>query len=74
MTGDQGDNFIAGGEGPDLIEGRGGQDTIYGGEGEDVVRAADGDADQVACGPGEDNAVVDPKDSVRGNCENVRLV
>ncbi len=72
LTGDQGDNFIAGGEGPDLIDGRRGRDKLLGVEGDDVLKAADGEKDQVACGAGDDIAVVDPIDAVRGNCEDVR--
>jgi hypothetical protein len=70
IVGNEGSNVLQGGDGADTIDGRGGLDFIDAGPGDDVVRARDGAQDRVACGDGNDSAVVDAFDSVDG-CESV---
>jgi Ca2+-binding RTX toxin-like protein len=68
IVGDGGSNLLEGGQGNDLIDGRGGLDFLDGGSGNDRLLARDGHQDRVACGEGNDVAVVDAFDSVDG-CE-----
>jgi hypothetical protein len=50
-----------------------GQDRVLGGVGSDDIEAVDGEVDHVDCGPGNDQADVDPADVVLG-CETVRVI
>jgi uncharacterized repeat protein (TIGR01451 family) len=81
MSGDNGSNrlygtfagdSIHGRRGDDTIKGRGGRDCLFGERGADTIRSRDGERDVVSCGRGNDVAVADGRDSVRG-CETVRL-
>ncbi|MFN8217684.1 MAG: hypothetical protein U0R71_13915 [Solirubrobacterales bacterium] len=71
IVGGPGADRIAGGAGADCLHGGAGRDRLSGGPGIDTIYARDGAADSVACGPGEDLAVVDRQDRVRG-CEHLR--
>lgn len=75
-----GDDCVRAGPGADLVRGGRGADEIMGGvradrlqagAGADVIRAAGQGADDVRCGAGEDEAIVDGSDRVAG-CETVR--
>ncbi len=77
VVGTVGGDWIAGGGGRDRLIGEGGRDCLdggpgrdrlSGGPGDDVLRARDGSPDLVDCGPGEDLAIVDAKDTAR-SCE-----
>lgn len=68
LVGSDGDNLIDGGEGDDAIDGKGGSDQLFGGPGADRVLARDGGPDKVDCGPGDDIAILDTRDTGRG-CE-----
>jgi hypothetical protein len=70
LVGDNGSNLLQGGQGNDVIDGRRGLDFLDGGSGSDRLLARDGHQDRVACGEGDDAAVVDAFDSVDG-CEHV---
>ncbi|HVO52781.1 MAG TPA: hypothetical protein VMT37_00055 [Solirubrobacterales bacterium] len=70
ISGGAGADRLIGGDGDDCIDGGAGRDRISGGDGDDRISARDGFADVVDCGPGEDVATVDSKDTVR-NCETV---
>ncbi len=85
IDGGAGADRIEGGFGPDVLVGGPGPDTIHGDQtgencglfatctvpfGNDTIDARDGERDTVACGPGEDRAVVDAVDVVDG-CETV---
>jgi hypothetical protein len=61
-------NLLDGGAGDDVIDGGAGSDELYGGAGNDRVVARDGRRDSVDCGAGDDVALVDTLDVVRG-CE-----
>jgi Ca2+-binding RTX toxin-like protein len=78
------DDSVDGGAGNDTVTGGPGRDTIYGDAtsshcswysckipfGNDVIQARDGEVDNIDCGIGTDQAVVDTIDIV-ANCENV---
>jgi hypothetical protein len=64
-------DLVYGLAGDDTLEGRGGDDALFGGPGADRLLARDGRRDTVDCGPGQDLAVVDRRDVVRG-CERIR--
>jgi Ca2+-binding RTX toxin-like protein len=83
LSGDVDDNTLRGDTGQDLIDGtvEGGTredlreakdeaDRLLAGDASDLVMARDDLPDQVACGDGEDLAIVDDKDKVI-NCETV---
>jgi Ca2+-binding RTX toxin-like protein len=70
IVGDGGSNLLQGEQGNDLINGGGGLDFLDGGAGNDRLLARDGAQDRVACGEGNDVAVVDAFDSVDG-CESL---
>ena len=70
LRGTTADNTLESGGGDDHVNGGGGNDTIFMGAGSDVTRTRDGLADDVHCGPGEDVAFVDARDTVAG-CERV---
>jgi Ca2+-binding RTX toxin-like protein len=72
FEGDSGADLLRGGPGPDLLSGGTGADGMLGGEGDDLLRAAGGSRDTVWCGRGDDRAVVDRLDRVRG-CEAVTV-
>ena len=80
LRGTPGGDRILGRAGRDRLNGRGGDDCLIGGggrdrhsggAGDDVIRARGNARDVVACGPGDDRAVVDRRDRVRG-CETVK--
>lgn len=79
LDGGGGDDALNGGAGADVLDGGTGDDELTGGAGADVLRGGDGDdelagrdgeVDDVECGAGADDAVVDPGDRVR-ECEHV---
>lgn len=70
IRGDGGDDKLHGGRGPDEITDGPGRDFASGGHGNDTIRSRDGDRDTVRCGRGNDTAVTDNRDQVRG-CEDV---
>jgi len=70
LTGDADANVFDGGAGNDLLLGEGGADVLRAGPGDDRILARDGVADAVDCGPGTDEAITDPADTVTG-CESV---
>jgi Ca2+-binding RTX toxin-like protein len=70
-NGGAGVDRVLGGGGNDKLTGGHGSDNLNGGSGNDVLRARDRSPDRVRCGPGNDRAVVDRHDRVRG-CEVVR--
>jgi RTX calcium-binding nonapeptide repeat (4 copies) len=71
LVGDAAANTLDGGPGGDLVIGGAGGDTLAGGPGNDVIVSRDGVADTVTCGPGTDQAVIDLRDSVAGDCERI---
>jgi RTX calcium-binding nonapeptide repeat (4 copies) len=73
IYGGNGNDVIYGGPGNDVIHGGNGNDVIEGGRGSDTIYAADGRRDLIDCGAGRDTAIVDPHDTVAGNCERVIL-
>src|SRR2546422_265359 len=66
-----GDDTIKGRGGGDLLTGGPGFDRIYGGLGSDRIRARDNHLDQIDCGPGIDQAVVDRAEDGVFDCERV---
>jgi Ca2+-binding RTX toxin-like protein len=60
LSGDDGDDLIAGGPGADTVDGGRGRDAIY---------TAGGDADTVSCGSGYDTVRADASDTVAADCE-----
>jgi hypothetical protein len=70
LFGLSGHDLLDGGAGADLVVGGRGGDRLIGGSGADLLRARDARRDRVRCGEGEDSAVVDGLDVVRG-CEVV---
>ncbi len=71
LAGGPGDDRIRGGAGDDRLVGGRGHDRLFGRAGNDEIRARDGVRDWVRCGAGNDLAVVDRLDRVRG-CERVK--
>jgi Ca2+-binding RTX toxin-like protein len=69
LVGDDAANVLEGGGGADLLDGGGGEDALAGGAGGDALRARDGARDAVACGTGQDVAVVDERDRLRAGPE-----
>ncbi len=77
-----GSDLTIGGDGDDFISGRRGSaepdiqpDAYAGGSGDDYIDARRGGADEVSCGAGSDEAVVDEKDVETprgGRCERLR--
>ena len=51
-----------------------GRDVLSGGSGSDFIGTVDGFRDRVACGTGNDTAIVDTNDRVAGDCELVRVL
>ncbi len=64
LTGDDGDDLIAGGPGAD---------TIGGGRGRDLIYAAGGGADTITCGTGYDVVRADTDDTIAADCEVRRI-
>lgn len=72
IRGNPGDDTVYGGPGDDKISGKTGSDDLYGGYGDDNIHGSlDGEPDRFFCGPGTDQAVVDPSDTVASDCEDV---
>ena len=80
--GGTGNDRVTGGPGKDKVQSQGGKDKIAGGDGKDNIRAgggddevnaADGFKDKVKCGLGFDRAVVDVKDVVNNDCNEVTV-
>jgi RTX calcium-binding nonapeptide repeat (4 copies) len=71
LSGDAGANAISGGPDNDKLDGGAGADVLDGGTEDDTISARDGTRDTVACGPGNDVAVVDTVDDVATDCEVV---
>lgn len=69
LRGGPGEDTIAGADGDDVIDGGPGADTLSGDAGDDVILARDGAPDSIACGPGIDSVVADPRDAIAGDCE-----
>jgi Ca2+-binding RTX toxin-like protein len=63
-------DWIVAGPGADAVTAGQGRDRVAAGAGDDVVSVADGERDVAHCGPGRDQADVDPLDVLRG-CERV---
>jgi Tol biopolymer transport system component len=72
VIGGAGRDYLVGGSGDDVLDARTGRDRIFGGAGDDFIPTAGVTPDRVDCGPGDDRAIVDPRDRVR-NCELVRV-
>jgi hypothetical protein len=70
LRGHGGKNQLNGKGGGDTLRGFDAKDDLNGGKGGDLIRAADNREDQVACGRGDDKAVVDQNDNLSG-CEDV---
>ncbi|HSD77672.1 MAG TPA: hypothetical protein VLA98_09715, partial [Solirubrobacteraceae bacterium] len=72
LNGEQGNDTLTGGSAADTLNGDGGIDTLDGGAGDDVIETDGHDAatgyggerDIVTCGPGNDTAKIDRKDTV----------
>lgn len=64
ITGSAAPEVIDGGLGKDFIDGGGGSDDLRGGPGDDTIFAVDGVPDKISCGPGNDAAVIDLKDTL----------
>jgi len=65
-----GKDRAGGGAGDDKVRGGSGRDRLSGGAGDDTIRASDKARDKIRCGSGEDTAIVNRRDRVRG-CETV---
>ena len=72
LFGAAGDDELSGGGGVDQIfdggDFGGGNNKLNGGRGDDFINSANGSVDVVDGGPGEDECITDPQDSVE-NCE-----
>jgi Ca2+-binding RTX toxin-like protein len=64
ITGSNAPETIDGGPGGDVINGGGGSDVLRGGAGEDSIFAIDGVPDTISCGPDNDVALIDLKDTL----------
>ena len=71
LRGARGDEVLRGAGAADRLDGGPGRDRLLGGAGADRIAARDGTRDRIACGAGDDVAVVDRRDVVSG-CERVR--
>lgn len=71
LRGGRADDVLRGRQGDDLVIGGRGRDRLRGTSGDDLIIARDGEVDNVRCGIGEDEAIVDPLDITRG-CERLR--
>jgi Tol biopolymer transport system component len=72
LRGGQHDDVLVGGAGDDVLDAGAGRDRIRGGRGNDFIPTAGVSRDRVDCGPGDDRAIVDRHDDVRG-CERLRV-
>ena len=78
LVGTAGDDVIRAGGGSDVVRGMGGNDEIYGGEGKDKLYGGPGNdlvdaqdrgsvgkagRDEVSCGPGRDEVLMDANDN-----------
>jgi metallophosphoesterase (TIGR03767 family) len=72
LSGTAGSDRIRGLEGDDRLSGEGGDDCLKGGRGDDRVKARDGFSETVRCGPGNDIAIVDESDTVKGCNRTIR--
>ncbi len=68
VKGGDGSDSVKGGRGKDKVIGGEGLDDLGGGRGDDRIKAADGVAETIRCGPGDDVAIADKQDKLRG-CE-----
>ena len=64
-------DVLNGGGGDDTVRGGAGRDRLSGGPGPDRLVAREGRRDKVRCGPGDDVAIVDRRDTTVG-CERTR--
>jgi hypothetical protein len=70
VRGEEGDDVIYGGPGDDKhLEGYLGEDILYGWYGNDLLYAADRQQDELYCGEGRDEYIVDEIDYVSSSCE-----
>ena len=69
-NGDAANNLLLGSAAANTMNGAGGNDCILGGGGNDTITTRDREHDTLDCGPGFDEAHLDPGDSARG-CESV---
>ena len=67
--GGRGDDDVAGGSGDDVVWGNSGRDGLSGGSGDDLLISRDGQAEDVACGRGDDVVRSNPTDRLRRDCE-----
>lgn len=72
LTGSNQNDLIGGGKAPDVIRPKGGRDRIRSQGARDLLRVRDDLRDFVRCGRGEDRAIADEIDVLRG-CERNRL-
>jgi hypothetical protein len=70
LEGGRGADTVDGGPGKDRLNGGYDPDVVRGGAGDDRIVARGGGTDRIDCGPGDDVAIVDSRDVVRG-CERV---
>ncbi len=70
LFGEAGYDRLTGGGGADLLDGGPGRNAFDAGRGDDRIRARNGLRERVRCGPGDDTALVDRSDRLRG-CEHV---
>ncbi|MDQ2982204.1 MAG: hypothetical protein M3R26_07780, partial [Actinomycetota bacterium] len=70
LRGESGDDRLTGGRGADTLVGGAGINVYDAGSGNDVVDSVNRRVEFVRCGPGQDRARVDRRDSVSG-CERV---
>jgi Ca2+-binding RTX toxin-like protein len=71
LVGGVGANDIDGNAGSDVIDPGPGNDVVHGGSGNDRIHARDGAVDQIYCGAGNDQAILDAFDSAT-DCEDVQ--
>jgi Ca2+-binding RTX toxin-like protein len=72
LRGRGGFDCLKGHKGNDELTGGVAGDILQGGPGDDTHNARDGKRDKVNCGPGDDVALVDQRDVVKG-CETLRV-
>ena len=70
LFGEAGYDRLTGGGGADLLDGGPGRNAFDAGRGDDRIRARNGLRERVRCGPGDDTALADRSDRLRG-CEHV---
>jgi Ca2+-binding RTX toxin-like protein len=72
LSGDSGNDRIAGNRHADSLTGGTGRDLVYGAEGDDRIRVDDRFTDRVSCGRGRDTVTADRRDRIGRDCERVR--